>query len=70
MENISDYINTKNIKAYSKKKTEFIKQWKIDDLVERAEEEWYSYKEIKKLNPWILWNSLPKWKWALEVYSQ
>jgi hypothetical protein len=26
MENISDYINTKNIKAYSKKKTEFIKQ--------------------------------------------
>jgi hypothetical protein len=31
-------------------------------LIKRARKNKYSYKEIKELNPRILWNSLPKWK--------
>ncbi len=70
MENISDYIDTKNIVAYPKANTVAIQPWKVSDLVERAEEEWYSFKEIKQLNPWILGNSLPKVKLDVEVYAE
>ena len=70
IENISDYIDTKDIVAYSKANTVAIQPWKVSDLVERAEEEWYSFKEIKQLNPWILWNSLPKIKLDVEVYAE
>ncbi len=68
MENISDYINTKNITAYPQADTKTIRLWEIKDLVERADKVWYTFKEIKELNTWILWDTLPKWKWELEVY--
>lgn len=68
MENISDYINTKNITAYPQADTKTIRLWEIKDLVERADKVWYTFKEIRELNTWILWDTLPKWKWELEVY--
>ena len=68
MENISDYINTKNITAYPQADTKIIKLWETKDIVERADKVWYTFKEIKELNTWILWDALPKWKWELEVY--
>ena len=70
MENISDYIDTRDIVAYSKANTVAIQPGKVSDLVERAKEEWYSFKEIKQLNPWILWNTLPKVKLDVEVYAE
>lgn len=70
MENISDYIDTKDITAYPKPNTITIRPWKVDNLIKRAKKKWYSYKEIKKLNPWILWNSLPKVKLDVEVYKK
>ncbi len=70
MENISNYIDTKDIVAYPKENTVTIQPGKVKDLIERTEEEWYSYKEIKKLNPWILGNSLPKVKLDVEIYAE
>jgi hypothetical protein len=69
MENISDYIDIKNIVSYPDFETEIEKLWETKDLIKRAKKEWYSYKEIKKLNPWILWNVLPKGRWEIEVYK-
>ena len=70
IENISDYIDISNIKPYYSKDTVTIKVWWIKDLVKRAKKEWYTFKEIKELNPWILWDVLPKWKWEIQVYSK
>ena len=70
MENISDYIDTKDIVAYTNPNTVTIQPWKVSDLVERAEDEGYSFKEIKELNPWILGNTLPKVKLDVEVYAE
>ena len=68
MENISDYIDIKNIQPYPELDTKTLKLWETKDLIKRANKEWYTFKEIKELNPWILWDSLPKGKWELEVY--
>jgi radical SAM superfamily enzyme with C-terminal helix-hairpin-helix motif len=70
MENISDYINIKNIVSYPNIETKTEKLWETKDLIKRAKKKWYSYKEIKELNPWILWNVLPKGRWEIEVYAQ
>ncbi len=68
MENISDYIDIKNIQPYPELDTKTLKLWETKDLIKRANKEWYTFKEIKELNPWILSDSLPKGKWELEVY--
>lgn len=68
IENISNYIDTRNIEAYPEVETETEKVWETKDIVKRAKKEWYTFKEIKELNPWILENSLPKGKWEIKVY--
>ncbi len=70
MENISDYIDIENIKPYPELETKTLKLWETKDISKRAKKEWYTFKEIKNLNPWILGNSLPKGRWEIEVYSQ
>ncbi|HKL43767.1 MAG TPA: hypothetical protein VJ892_00645 [Candidatus Absconditabacterales bacterium] len=69
MENISDYIDIKNIQPYPELDTKTLKLGETKDLIKRANKEGYTFKEIKELNPWILGDSLPKGKWELEVYK-
>lgn len=59
---LDNFIDTDNLSFYEPKNTERIQVSDIKDLVKRAKKNKYSYKEIKELNPRILWNSLPKWK--------
>jgi len=61
-QNLDEFIDTDNLSFYEPKSTERISVSDIKDLVKRAKKNKYSYKDIKELNPWILWNSLPKWK--------
>lgn len=61
-QNLDEFINTDNLSFYESKSTERITVSEIKDLVKWAKKNKYSYKDIKELNPWILWNSLPKWK--------
>lgn len=61
-QNLDDFVDTDNLSFYEPKSTERISVSDIKDLVKRAKKNKYSYKDIKELNPWILWNSLPKWK--------
>jgi hypothetical protein len=50
-------------------KTKDIQVWKIDDLKSWSNEKWYIYANIKQLNWWIIWDSLPEWKWTLKVFD-
>lgn len=43
---------------------------KIDNLVEFAKSYKQSYSIIKLLNPWIIWDSLPDWKWEIKVLGE
>lgn len=61
-QNISDYIDTTSVSPYKQSKTKTIKISDQKDLQKWAQKNGYSFKEVKELNPWILWNSLPKWK--------
>ena len=61
-QNLDEFIDKDNLSLYEQKSTERISVSDIKDLVKRAKKNKYSYKDIKELNPWILWNSLPKWK--------
>lgn len=48
-------------------KTIHVKQ--ITDLAERARQRDIGYYAVKKLNPWILKNSLPEGKWNIQVFQ-
>ena len=69
-EHISNYIDIENTITYPIKDTKTVAVREIDDLVLWAKDHWYTIKEIKELNPWILWNSLPKGKREIEVYKK
>lgn len=56
-----------DIELYEFIKTKTISVWEIKNLQKRADKNWSSYKEIRELNPRILWNSIPKWKWEIIV---
>ena len=69
-DNISKYINTNDIIPYIESETTIVKLWETKDLIKWANKEWYTFKEIKELNPRILGSSLPKWKWEIMVYKK
>lgn len=50
-------------------KTKTIKVWKIDDLKKWAQENKLTYANIKQLNWWIIWDSLPEWEWDIKVFD-
>lgn len=54
---------------YSSFKTEDINLKQTDNLADRAKNNGYSYYEVKKLNPWILKNSLPEGQWNVQVFK-
>jgi len=68
--NISDYIDMQDFQSYKPLATDTIKLWETKDLIKRANKQWYTFKEIKELNPWILWDSLPKGKREIQVYKR
>lgn len=51
--------------VYEIPNTQLISVWQIDDLALWASENWYKYKDIKTLNRWIVWDSLPDWVWDI-----
>ncbi len=56
--------------VYEKPDVINIETWKIDDITLWAQERWYTYKDIKILNRWILGNSLPDWDWSISVLQK
>lgn len=42
----------------------------IENLADRARQNTLGYYEVKKLNPWIMANSLPEGKWNIQIFSQ
>jgi len=49
---------------------ELVSVWEIPDLALWANDNGYTYKDIKILNRWILWDSLPKWDWEITVLQK
>lgn len=45
----------------------FITVFEIEDLEKWSIESDYDYHKIRKLNPWILKNKLPEWKWEIQI---
>jgi hypothetical protein len=43
---------------------------KTDDLAVWATGKWYTYAEIRYLNPWIRKNALPEGVWKVKVYKR
>ena len=43
---------------------------KTDDLAVWAAGKWYTYAEIRYLNPWIRQNALPEGNWKVKVYKR
>lgn len=39
------------------------------DLKKWSNDNWYIYSNIKNLNPWIIWDSLPDWKWKIKILN-
>jgi len=60
--NISEYVDVEDVFVLEYPEIWKIKLWETKDLVKRAKKAKYNFKIIKELNPWILQNSLPKWK--------
>lgn len=53
--------------VYSDPMTQEVPVWKIESISLWAKENGYNYKDIKILNRWIIWDSLPEWEWFISV---
>lgn len=42
----------------------------IENIADRTRQNSLGYYEVKKLNPWIMTNSLPEGKWNIQIFSQ
>lgn len=54
-------------KPFSLPETKNIKTNKINDLVKWSQEHSQTYNNVKLLNPWIKWTTLPKWNWEIKI---
>jgi len=48
-------------------KTKIINVWKIDNLAQWSKINNINYKDLKILNRWVIWDSLPEWDWDITV---
>jgi hypothetical protein len=70
MENKYSYFDSALLGGqYSFPTTKTISVWAIEDFKIRCKDNWYSYLEIKQLNPWIRKNSLPQWNRKIKVFK-
>ena len=65
--NILEYIDVEDVSVVEYPETWKVRAWETKDLVRRAKKAKFDYKFIRELNPWILQNSLPKWKREITV---
>lgn len=56
--------------TYSLPDTEIIMLWETPDLRTWSHKNGYIYKDIKNLNKWIVWDSLPEWVWKISVLKK
>jgi len=69
-ENKYVFFDRKNLgDIYSPFVTKSISVKQVDDLADRARNNNLSYYEVKKLNPWIMTNTLPEGKRNIEVFK-
>jgi hypothetical protein len=54
---------------YSPFVTKSVSVKSVDDLADRARKNGFGYYEIKKLNPWILTNTLPEGKRNIKIFA-
>lgn len=64
---LDEFVDVDKLSFYEKNETITVTLSETKDLIKRARKNKHSYKEIKELNPRILWNSLPKWKREIVV---
>ena len=55
---------------YTTPNTVEVEVGKTDDLAVWAAGKWYTYAEIRYLNPWIRQNALPEGNWKVKVYKR
>lgn len=69
-ENRYHLFDHKNLGSmYSPFATKEISVKQVEDIAARTKKNNFSYYEVKKLNPWIKWNTLPEGKWNIEVFK-
>lgn len=69
--NITRYFDTsKWWNQYTIPETKEITIWKTDNLAVWAASQWYTYAEIRYLNPRIRKNALPEWERKVKVYKR
>lgn len=64
------FIDTLIWGVYEIPQTEIISVWEIRDLSEWSSQNGYKYKDIKTLNRWIVWESLPVGNWDITVLTK
>ncbi len=70
MENKYSYFDSSLLwNQYSLDNTKTISISQVEDLKIRCKDNWYSYLEIKLLNPWIRKNALPQWNRKIKVFK-
>lgn len=70
MENKYSYFDSSLLwSQYLLPATKIIPVWAIEDLKIWCDDRWYSYLEIKQLNPWIRKNALPEWTRGIKVFK-
>jgi len=55
---------------YKQPHTEVVSVEKIENLLDWSIENGHSYRDIRVLNPWILWQTLPQWEWSIRVLKK
>jgi len=71
MEHKTDYFSEDILwEQYPIIPTIIIKEKEISDIASRAKEHGTSYNQIRRLNPWIVGNSLEKWRWKISVLKK
>lgn len=53
--------------VYEAPNTQIIRVWNIDDISLWVQENGYKYSDIKNLNRWIIWDTLPEWEWDIKI---
>lgn len=53
--------------VYHPPETKILSITQIPDILQWSKQEGYSYRDIKILNPWIIWNTLPEGEWEILV---
>jgi len=71
MENRYDYVARSILWTnYKNHDTDVVSVGRIENLARWASENGYTYLQIRELNPWIRWNSLPDGEWNIKVWSR